>query len=277
MRALRPGVLLLLIGVFVASTGLMALAWVKPGFGLENAESHWPALITVHVTAGYLLVAYAPVLVGWRTGVRWLEIVGWVGLAVFICVIATHADGFSTQDSAEPMASLRNHAREGATLLPRLLFLLALLVWVKGMWRHGLLLTAPLSLSFLGLLVTVAIYMRNDGALPPDLTNTQVANALPHASLFVPMLLTLPVFLIKRAARPNLVLSAWTGVAALTFLIAAGLLWIFGLQGMPKGLGPAAEAHANTARDFGLLALATLGLWVAALWSHAKASPPPDR
>ena len=258
MQALRWALFSLLTLAFVAVTGLMLVEWLGVGTSGEDSPSPWPTLLSLHGTLGYLLVAFAAVLVGWRAEFKWVEALGWLGFAALLL-----AGIYSFGNADAEVTAL-------STMAPRALFLIALLVWARVMWAHGLLLSGPVALSFLGLFVAIVIYIRNDWGLPDDLEKTHVVTALTHASLYVPMLLTLPAFLLPRAATPRLTLSAWSGAAAFAFLIAAGILWAYGLQGMNTGRAEFTERFADAAREFSLLGFGTLALWLAALWAHRR-------
>lgn len=262
---------------FLGSTALMLAEWFAPGLeGVSGAN--WPRLLLIHAVTGHMLAGSAAILVGQRLRLVWLSAAGWLGLALqslmmaFIlakgAVPATLFDLYG-MPAADPSGA-HLLARYTLALLPRLLFLLALLVWVRPMARHGLVFTAATALCFVGLVALLFTHAWHSWTIPQTLAGTQIITALSHSALYVPLLLALPAFLLPRMAPARLVPLAWTGGAATTFLVAAVFLWGLGAQGMQTGSADVDASFASGARQVVILSAMTLALWLAALWVHRR-------
>ena len=267
---------------FLATTGWMLAEWFAPGHLFEDFAKHWPTVIQLHGVFGHMLAGFSAVLVGWRLDLRWLERTGWLGLllsaAMLAGVLASGSENLFTGQNAlgaifnpgEDATTFDQLARFVLLMLPRLLFLLSLLVWVRRMSHHGLVFTASMSLCFVGLLFLFVFYLVQEWNIAELYQDTLQQTSLSHASLYVPLLLTVPAFLIPRLAPARLMPTAWTGFAALCFFAVAALVMFLGSQGQPAGRSDFPSDLAGSARQVSILGALTLIAWVGALWAHRK-------
>lgn len=271
---MRIAVFLLLVLGFVSPTVWMLAEWLSAGLLSEGSGRHWKTLLLVHGHAGHMLAGFAAVLTGWRLGHRWLELLGWLGLAAQAAAMGyalfVAQSVFGDRPVLPAPSALDHSVRFAAVMLPRLLFLLALIVWVRRMFRHGLLFTAAMSLCFLGMLAFFATYSANGWSLPDTVSDTTARAALSHGALYVPLLLSVPAFLLPDNAPARVIPIAWTGASAATFLLAALLLGWIGYRGMPTGYADFPETYARGAREFALLGFVSLAAWAGALWAHRR-------
>lgn len=262
---------------FLGSTGWMLAEWFAPGLQFTSGPL-WPRILLLHAITGHMLAGSAAILAGERLGMRWLSALGWLGLALQLLMTAyIFANGipgetlFEAYAAAAPDPTTADRlAYYVIVMLPRLLFLLTLIIWVRSMAHHGLVFTAAMSLCFIGLIVLLITTYWGDWQIPKTLADTQVITALSHSSLYVPLLLALPAFILPATTRARLMPLAWTGGAATTFLVAAIFLWGLGYQGMPTGYADFSDTYKNGARQVVTLSVTTLLLWLIALWKHRR-------
>ncbi len=263
-------VFLALVLGFAATTGAILIEWLAPGRVIQGSFDPWRHLMLFHGLTGHMLAGYVAVLSGWRLNLRWLETLGWLGLSAQLLALGIH---FGTAETPTELFGQSYYASPIAfalIMLPRLLFLLTLIVWARQMVQHGLLFMAALSVCFLGMLALFVTNVFNDWSFPGTISDTAVATSLAHTALYVPLLLAVPAFLFPAFSPVRLAPTAWTGAAATVFLVSALILVTLGFQGLPRGFADFPEAYKAGTREFSVLGLVTLALWLGALWTHRR-------
>lgn len=265
---MRIAVFLALVVVFSGAAATILAEWLFPDRLLTGGGSTWTQLLLVYGLSGHMLAGYAAVLCGWRLQITWLEALGWLGLLV---QLAAAVFAFINPDyAASAFGDAQTGPRLISLMLPRLLFFVALVLWAREMHHHGLALSAPMSLCFLGMLALFITYSVSDWSMPEAMKGTAAQTSLSHAALYGPLLLALPAFLIPRNSRARLMPTAWTAAAATTFCVAAIILAGLGFSGLQSGLATAEDTYHAGLREFAILGYATLALWLMALWSHRR-------
>jgi hypothetical protein len=160
--------------------------------------------------------------------------------------------------------------------LPRGMFLVALIAWASRAVHHGLLLSPALSVCFIGLMAVLLGRIASGSRLAEAMSDvdvyaeTQVETVLSHLSLYIPLLLTLPAFLVLMHSRARWTPMIWTSLAATLALVAAVPLWLAGLQGMPQHDADFPNAFAQNVREYSVTSLGLLAFWLAAFWVHRR-------
>ena len=219
-------------------------------------------------------------MTGWRLKRPGLEALGWFGLAVQIglaaLIFGQGLTDVSLLRGGAPLVALYadNDAVPlmgfGLATLPRLLFLISLLVWARHMLPHALTLTAAVSVCFIGIIGYLITFAFNGWSLTDQAATLQEHPVLAHTTLYLPFLLAVPAFLTPIGARARLTILAWTGGAATLFAAMAALWLYMDLLGKRSGLADAPIRFADNARDFAMLGFVLLLLWLGALWTHRK-------
>ena len=278
MNSLRWGGLALLVLAFTCVTAAMLAApWA------QSPEADWLAW---HRGLGQALAGYSAVLVGWRLRARWLEALGWLGLALQAGLLLWLMGAPNALRQLAEMPTVRPALLERAPDLPDAamtlrimhyvplaLFFLALLAWGQRLWPQGLALASALTLSFLGVFALGLALLWNGGSFASALASSPALASLVHIALFVPLLLALPAFLLPTDAPRRLLAGAWTGASALTFLTGFALLWYLsvtrGAAAVDDGTLGLPDVE-NLQSQINLLGFAGLTLWIAALWAHRR-------